>query len=158
MIEKTKRFLDLYDTKPLLLMLGVFYFLSLTSGSINGIWENIGSLVFCTAIVFSLNNQVIYENWTWLKTGLKTDVPDSRLTKAGRELKQARLGNSNKLFIPMEVGYFYQDDNFGMEVKHNIIDMTDTIDLLHQIKAKIDPTVVNSKKAHDIIKNNKEKV
>ena len=115
MIEKIKRFLSLYDTKPLLIMLGVFYFLALTSGNINGIWENIGSLIFCTMIVFSLNNQVIYENWTWLKTGLKTDVPDSSLTKSGRELKQARLGNSDRLFIPMEVGYFYRDDNFGLD-------------------------------------------
>lgn len=134
-----KRFFSLYDTKALIIFTGVLFLFSLTSPNINGLWENISSIILCVLLVFGMNYTVLHENWTWLKTGLKTDISDSRLTNSGREVKQARLGNSDRLFIPVKDGYCYRDNNYGLESN------------------KIDATLVNSKKAYDILHKNKEK-
>jgi len=127
------RYFEFFDLKKLFTILIIGYILVLTSPNIHGFILTIGSLLF-TTIVILIWNMDATENWKYLYTGVWTDLTDSVLSKEERVLKHARLGNINPLFVVVGKNYYYYDNNYK---SNNVLDMSDTIDLLNQIKENL---------------------
>jgi len=111
-----KRFFSFYNKLNLLLVLGFFYLVILMpseSELLVGYIQNISAMVFMTFVVLSINLEPIMENWKYIRSGLLVDRADAYLTKANRRLKEARLGETNPLFVATKDEFFYYDDNYS---------------------------------------------
>jgi Na+/H+ antiporter NhaC len=91
------RYLSLFHTRTLIIVLGIFYLIILLSQHINGVTENIIGLLIATFVAFAWNTDAS-ANWKWIYQGVYTDLIDSSLNERQRNLKQARLGKDNPLF------------------------------------------------------------
>jgi hypothetical protein len=78
-----------------------------------GTIQYISAIVVMTLVVLSLNIEPIVENWEYIRSGRLEDQSNEYLTKEYIALKNARLGNTNPLFVATKEEYFYYDDAYS---------------------------------------------
>lgn len=111
-----KRFFSLYRVSNLLIVLGIAYLFILIPAEndlLEGFLQNFIAIVFTTIIVLVGNAEAVITNFKWVLSGNLTDRPNTWLSKNMIQLKEARLGEDNPLFVVGEKRYFYYDNNYN---------------------------------------------